>query len=236
MIRKIIRIDEQKCNGCGDCTKACAEGALEIINGKAKLISDIYCDGLGACLGECPAGALEIVEEECNAFDEEKVKKHLKVSIKEIEKKKIPCGCPSAQSIEIEKKHRNDQNNGRIYSELTQWPLKLQLLNPNTPFLKNQDLLLLADCSAVAYPELHRDFLKEKKIATACPKFDDINAHIERIVDIINIAEPKSISVLHMEVPCCFGLYYAALEALEKCGNKIPFKRLKINRSGEILE
>ncbi len=234
--RKIIEIDEAKCDGCGQCCLACAEGALKIIDGKAKLIGDIFCDGLGACIGECPQGALKIIVRPADTFDEEAVKHHLGNAQENIEKS-LPCGCPSTAMMEFKKEpgYENNAPSCEAVSHLGHWPIKLQLLGPQAPFLKNSDLVLIADCAAVAFPGLHEKFLKGHAVAIGCPKFDDIEAHIDRLAHILTEARPKSLTVVHMEVPCCSGFLYAAIEAIKRSSVKIPFKRIIIGRNGDTL-
>jgi ferredoxin len=234
--RKIIAIDEAKCNGCGQCCLACAEGALRLVDGKAKLVGDVFCDGLGACISECPEGALKIIDRPADAFDEKAVKGHPGKIEGENKNKPLPCGCPSSAMMELKNKPCEDTAPaGAAASQLGHWPVKLQLLGPQAPFLKNADLVLLADCVAVAYPDLHKKILKGKAVAIGCPKLDDIEAHIDRLAQIISGARPKSLTVAHMEVPCCSGFLYAATEAIERSGVKIPLKRIIISRSGEVL-
>jgi len=235
--RKIIEIDESKCNGCGQCILGCAEGALRLVDGKAKLVGDVLCDGLGACIGECPEGALKIIDRPAVAFDEKAVEVHLNKIEEENKNKPLPCGCPSSAMMELKKNPCCDdaEPGEAASSQLGHWPVKLQLLGPQAPFLRNADLVLLADCVAVAYPDLHRKILKDRAIAIGCPKLDDLEAHIERLTQIISGARPKSLTVAHMEVPCCSGFLYAATEAIERSGVKIPLKRIIISRSGEVL-
>ena len=236
LTRKIIEIDESKCNGCGQCILGCAEGALRLVDGKAKLVGDILCDGLGACIGECPEGALKIIDRPADEFDEKAVEVHLGKIGNEKNSKPLPCGCPSSAMMELKKNPcENTAPAGAAASQLEHWPVKLQLLGPQAPFLKNADLVLLADCVAVAYPDLHRKILKDNVVAIGCPKLDDIEAHIDRLAQIIAGARPKSLTVAHMEVPCCSGFLYAATEAIERSGVKISLKRIIISRSGEVL-
>jgi ferredoxin len=234
--RKIIEIDEAKCDGCGQCCLACAEGALKIVDGKAMLIGDIFCDGLGACIGECPRGALKIIERAADSFDEKAVKIHLDHA-EENKEKTLPCGCPSTAMMEFKKEPGYDGNepSAESVSHLGHWPIKLQLLGPKAPFLKDSDLVLIADCAAVACPGLHEKFLKGHAVAIGCPKFDDIEAHIDRLALILAEARPKSLTVVHMEVPCCSGFLYAAMEAIERSAVKPPFKRIIIGRNGDTL-
>ena len=238
--REIIKIDEEKCTGCGECIIACAEGALEIVDGKAKLVGDILCDGLGACLGECPEGALEIVEREAAAFDEEAVEERLK-DLSEGERAEEPasgCGCPGAAAMvrETASVQRETGCCGEIPSCLGHWPVKLQLLGPKAPFLKDADLFLVADCVGIAYPEIHRNLISGKAVAIGCPKLDDLQAHIDRLALILKEAKPRSLTVVHMEVPCCFGFVHGAQAAVKAAGVDIPLKRINISRFGEILE
>ena len=248
--RKIIEIDEKKCNGCGQCVSACAEGTLELVNGKAKLVKDIYCDGLGACIGECPEGALKIIEREAGSFDEKAVE-----SRKEGKKPKskggktpktanpggtgetLPCGCPSNTVMDLKTtKTSTPRTAGEIHSELSHWPIKLKLLPPEAPFLKGANLVLLADCSAAAYPNLHPHLLRGRAIVMACPKFDDLEGHINRLAAILEASRPKSLTVVIMEVSCCRGLLFAAEKAVELSGAKIPLNRIVVGRDGRILE
>ena len=246
--RKIIEIDEEKCNGCGQCVTACAEGALALVNGKAKLVGDFYCDGLGACIGECPEGALRIVDREAEDFDEtavEKLKKKSTVPTKDAHSQipassesVLPCGCPSSMSMTISKPEsacRGEPVGGNV-SELGHWPIKLTLLNPNAPFLKGAELVLLADCTAAAYPDLHAKILRNRAIAMGCPKLDDIDAHIEKLAEILKAAQPKSLTVVHMEVPCCKGFFHAAEKAIEMSGVYLPLNVMVISRDGKILK
>jgi ferredoxin len=234
--RKIIEIDEAKCNGCGQCCLACTEGALKLVDGKAKLMGDIFCDGLGACIGECPEGALKIIDRQADEFDEKAVQAHVNKIEEENKNKALPCGCPSAAMMELKNiQCEETAPAGAPASRLGHWPVKLQLLGPQAPFLKNADLVLLADCVAVAYPDLHGKILSGKAVAIGCPKLDDIEAHIDRLAQILTEALPRSLTVVHMEVPCCSGFLYTATEAIERSGVKIPLKKIIISRRGEVL-
>jgi len=245
--RQIIEIDEEKCDGCGQCIIACAEGALELVDGKAKLVSEVYCDGLGACLGECPQGAITIIEREAEEFDEEKVHERLK----ELEgasagkpgqaagESELACGCPSSTTMTLKPGESAGSSEGKeadVSSQLGHWPIKLQLLGPDAPFLKGSDLILMADCSAASYPNLHRDFLSGRTIALGCPKLDDLEAHIEKLAQILETAKPKSLTVLYMEVPCCRGFVFAAHKAAGKAGVDLPIRAVMVGRTGEILK
>lgn len=236
--RKIIEIDEQKCTGCGQCIIACAEGALALVDGKARLVGDVYCDGLGACLGECPEGALRIIEREADEFDEEAVEQMLKHKSEPKHEPAMPCGCPGSHTRVIERPQACDDGEDavEIRSQLGQWPIKLQLLGPGAPFLKGADLLLMADCTAVAFPDLHRKILKGNAVAIGCPKLDNLEAHIQRLAEILKGAKPRSLTVVHMEVPCCRGFVYAAEKAVELSGADLPLATIEIGVNGEILE
>jgi ferredoxin len=220
--RKIVNIDEDKCNGCGVCVIACAEGALRIINGKARLISDTYCDGLGACLGECPQGAITIEERPAAGF---------KGPAPE------PCGCPGSavQELRTEAKPPGIKSAGIEKSQLASWPVQLTLVPPDAPFLKKADILLTADCVPVAYAGFHRDFIAGRVVLVACPKLDDFEAHKERLVRILKTAGPKNLTVVHMEVPCCSGLVLMAREAIKESGVKVPLNEITVSVRGEII-
>lgn len=243
-VREVIEIDENLCNGCGQCILSCAEAALEIVDGKAKLIGDIYCDGLGACLGECPEGALTIINREAENFDEaaveellEKAKSH-KVATTAAPSQSAPCGCPGtmAQSFTHDAAPVSDEQPPALSSQLTHWPIKLQLLGPQAPFLDNADLVLMADCTGFSFPSLHQKILPGSAIAIGCPKLDDLDAHIDRLTEILANAKPKSLTVVHMEVPCCRGFVYAAQKAIEQSGADLPLRRMMIGVNGELLE
>ena len=229
-LRKIVNIDEAKCNGCGECIGKCAEGALQLVNGKAKLLSETYCDGLGACLGECPQGAITIEERPAAEFSEAAVEKHKK----EIERE-MPCGCSSSQVQEFEHKETEKAaSRGEVKSNLGHWPVQLTLVPPNAPFLKNADIVLVADCVPFAYPMLHEDFLAGHAVLVACPKLDDYEAHQEKLTQVLAAAKPKSLTVVHMEVPCCSGLVHMVKQAMAASGVKMPVKEVTIGVKGEI--
>jgi len=241
--RKIIEIDEEKCTGCGQCILACAEGALRLVDGKAKLVGEILCDGIGACIGECPEGALTIVEREAEEFSEAAVTHH---ASKEGTETPVPhgpsvlaCGCPSSAIMAFApERSRGQKDHGpraKVTSELGHWPVKLQLLGPQAAFLKGSDMLLMADCCAVASPDLHETLLKGRTVALACPKLDDAEKHISRLAEILTHATPRTLTVVHMEVPCCTGLVHAALEAVRRAGVNIPVRHVVLGRRGEII-
>ena len=240
--RKIIEIDENRCNGCGFCALGCAEGAIAIIDGKAKLVADTYCDGLGACIGECPQGALKIVEREAEKFDRAAAGKHMD-SKKECEcqtQTVLPCGCPSTQirifpaSGSCEKADKPALQTGSR-SELSHWPVQIRLVPPNAPFLKGADLLVAADCTPFAYARFHEDFLKGKVLLVGCPKLDDAQAYVEKFAQIFREAPIKSITVVVMEVPCCQGLPVIIDKGLALAGKSIPMEKVVINSHGAII-
>ncbi len=237
LLRKIVNIDEDKCNGCGVCVPSCVEGALQIINGKAKLISEQYCDGLGACLGECPLGAITIEEREAEEFNEEVVEHHLHSKEAVHVAEEIPCGCPSATVTQFERRNITEVSEEKPSetlqeSMLTHWPVQLTLVPPSAPFLKRADLVLAADCAPFAYPGFHRDFLKGHALIIACPKLDDFGAHLNKLTQILSYSEPKSLTVVHMEVPCCFGLLHMAQQAVLASGKDIPLEEVTIGVNG----
>jgi Fe-S-cluster-containing hydrogenase component 2 len=239
-MRKIIEIDDELCNGCGECIPSCAEGALEVVAGKARMIAEKYCDGLGACLGECPQGALRVVEREADDFDEEAVEELLS-------KKKSPAapsvgGCPSAHVHMFKAPGPCQSANkslsmvgGTGLSALANWPVKIRLVPPSAPFLKNGDLLVAADCTAVAYPEFHRDFLLGKVVMMGCPKFDDQTAYIQKFKEVFATADLKSITMVIMEVPCCGTMRGIIAEALKQSGKDITVNEAVISVSGDLL-
>ncbi len=231
--RKIVEIDEELCNGCGQCVPACAEGAIEIVDGKARIAAEKYCDGLGACLGECPNGALTIIEREAEDFDEKAVEDHLK-------KATLPCGCPSTtlQTFIPSASARHAVHHageGRSTSNLSHWPIQIRLVPPTVPFLRGADLLVVADCVPVAYPNLHADFLSGKVVLMGCPKLDDVDYYVEKFTDIFRTADIKSVTVLVMEVPCCSGLEMIMERALKAAGREIPLEVVVVSIRGEIL-
>ncbi len=236
MIRKIIEIDEEKCTGCGLCVPSCAEGALQIINGKAKLVKDIYCDGLGACLGECPEGALKIVEREADPFDAKAVEEHLK-EIKHQDE--LPCGCPGSSVRRFEPcpvpERTYNEDDVVLRSELTHWPVQLTLVPPTAPFFQGKELVVAAQCAAFAYANFHKDFLKNRAVVIACPKLDNFSAHLAKLTEIFKLSDIKKVIIAHMEVPCCFGLVHMVNKALEASGKNIPVEDFNIGIRGEII-
>ncbi len=231
--RKIVRIDEEKCNGCGLCIPNCAEGALQIIDGKAKLLNEKFCDGLGACLGHCPQDAIIIIEREAEDFDEKAVEVHLH---KKHETQPLFTGCPSSRAMhfDVPESKREEISATPSISMLSQWPVQLKLVPVNAPYYQNADFLVVADCVPFAYPNFHQDFLKGKILVVGCPKLDDIQYYKEKLAEIFKTNPIKSVTVPYMEVPCCFGLVKATEDAITASGKKIPFKKVKIGIRGEI--
>ena len=209
VLRKIIEIDEDKCNGCGECISSCAEGSLDIVDGKARVVSDRYCDGLGACLGECPTGALSIVEREAEEFDVEAVEEHL-------------AG--------------RETPTVAVGSSLANWPIQIRLIPPTAPFLKDADLLVVADCVPAAFPGFHAEFLAGKVVMMGCPKLDDAESYVDKFTQIFDAAGIKRITTAVMEVPCCSGLPMIVEKAMAASGKAIPMERVVISRKGRILE
>lgn len=263
--RPMIRIDEAKCTGCGDCVTACAEGAIQIIEGKANLVSEIYCDGLGACLGHCPTGALTIEEVEAAAFDEEAVKEHL-ASLAPLGgvgalgglastssapsspgRMELPAapqaqaaaggGCPGSRTRVLAPPSAADESDesGSRPTQLRQWPVQLHLVSPGAPHFEGADVLLAADCAGFALPEFHRDHLKGKSLAIACPKLDQgMEAYLEKLTALIDDARIASLTVLVMEVPCCSGLVGLARAAAAKATRQIPMTFKRIGIAGDV--
>ena len=241
--RKIIQIDQEKCNGCGLCIPSCAEGALQIVDGKAKLVAEKFCDGLGACLGECPEGALTVIERVSEDFDEEAVEEHLKSKgqAHHQESETMACGCPSSQ-IQSFAPGRGTQeahppsNHASQQTALTHWPVQIRLVPPTAPFLKGADLLVAADCTPFAYPNFHRDFINGKVVMVGCPKLDEVEGYIQKFAEIFTTAGIKSITVATMEVPCCQGLPMMVKKGLELSKKKIPLEQVIIGIRGGVLK
>ena len=242
--RKIIEIDDELCDVCGECIPSCAEGALEIVDGKARIIEDKLCDGLGACLGECPTGALRVIERLADDFDEEAVEEHLAQMEKEAPKEEAvaQCGCPSAgiQTFVPTDVARSPEfpvpTEGQTESALSHWPIQIGLIPPKAPFLKGADLLVVADCAPPVYPNFHSDFLRGKTVMIGCPKFDDVQGYIDKFTEIFKINDIKSITTLIVEVPCCAGLPYIVKKGLEASGKNIPVEEVVISTRGKIME
>ena len=250
--RKIVQIDEDKCDGCGQCIMSCAEGALQIKDGKARLVADKYCDSLGACLGECPQGAISIIEREGAPYDEESVKKHLAERtpprpgescgcpsgvLKHFEvKDELPCGCPSSTVAQFKPTSRvsGEVQTDSPPSELAHWPVQLTLVPVKAPFLRGADVLLAADCTAFASGAFHQDFLKNHALLVACPKLDDYEAHLAKLTEIFRQSDIRSLTVLRMEVPCCAGLTRMAMQAILSSNKDIPFKEVILTTRGDV--
>ena len=234
--RKIIEIDDELCDGCGQCIPSCAEGALEIVDGKARVIGEKYCDGLGACLGDCPNGALRIIEREADEFDEEAVEELLVEREKEAPRPMhvISGGCPSSQLQAFNPVP--DRAPEGSESTLSHWPVQIMLVPSNAPFLNGADLLVVADCGALSYPNFHRDFLKGKAVMMGCPKFDNVDLYINKFAKVFTHNNIKSITTLVMEVPCCSALPVIVKKGLELSGKQIPFEEVVISTRGRILD
>lgn len=239
--RKIVRIDEDKCNGCGLCASACAEGAIEIIDGKAKLVGEILCDGLGACLGSCPQAAITIEEREAEVFSEHAVQERVKKVQQQTDcpsSKPSGFGCPGrqVQVMNRPKTEPNTESASSLPSELTNWPIQLRLAPVQAPYFENCNLLIAADCTAFSFGDFHRGFLKDKVLLVGCPKLDDAELYREKLSQILAVNEINSVEVLYMEVPCCFGLVRLVADALALSGKSIPTRMTKISLRGEIVE
>jgi len=280
--RKIIQIDEEKCDGCGLCVPSCAEGAIQIIAGKARLVSDVYCDGLGACLGECPQGAISMVERNAEAFDEEAAKEHVAgLAAEPAAAEAAPRACPGAAVRDLslpllpaanqedrhsclsspvqedrrsclsqEDRHSclsgpnpwdsrgrlsHGEEEGRL-SHLANWPVQLHLVPPNAPFLKNADVLLAADCVPFALADFHRRFLRGRPVLIGCPKLDNATAYVQKLADMLRVSSIRSLTVVHMEVPCCTGLVRIAEAAVRLSGREVPIDDLTISIRGKVLD
>ncbi|UCG14709.1 MAG: 4Fe-4S binding protein [Deltaproteobacteria bacterium] len=239
--RDIVEIDEEKCDGCGDCVIACAEGALEIRDGKARIIREIYCDGLGACIGECPQGALTIVSREADAFDEEAMEEHLKTLRGEQTEETvtgIQTACPGAKLVHFQQPSSEMEPDPKDTpaSALSNWPVQLHLLSETAPFFKESDLLIAADCVPFAMGGFHQRLLRGKILAVGCPKLDDTAAYVSKLSSIFAKNDVRSVTIGYMEVPCCAGLVHVVHKALEASGKAIPVTTVKVGVRGEINE
>ncbi len=231
MIRKIIRIDEEKCNGCGSCAAACHEGAIEMIDGKAKLTREDYCDGLGDCLPACPTDAISFEMREAPAYDEKAVLE----AKKKIETVKLPCGCPGKLSKTIKREAPTPARPQSVSSQLTQWPCQIKLVPVNAPYFDGANLLVAADCTAFAYGNFHSDFIRNHITLIGCPKLDE-GDYSEKLTEIIRNNNIKSVKVVRMEVPCCGGIENAVKKALQNSGKFIPWQVVTISTDGKIIE
>jgi len=229
--RKIIEIDEELCNGCGECVPSCEEGAIQLVDGKAKLIAERYCDGLGACLGECPTGALRIVEREADEFDEAAVEAHLAEM-----KGAAPAGCPGAQARQLRAQQASATPGAPCASALTHWPVQIRLVPPTAPYLKGADLLVAADCVPVAYGGFHQELLPGKVVLIGCPKFDDPQQATDKFADIFATAKIKSVTVAVMQVPCCQGLPMFVQQCMRQACKDVPAEIVVVSLEGELLD
>jgi len=249
MLRKIVKIDQDKCDGCGLCVPSCAEGAIKMINGKAVLSADNLCDGLGACLGDCPRDAITVEEREADEFDEAAVEQHLAAQGKpaplhqHAPQQAAPAqhshaggGCPGSRAMSFDRPQETVSTTpgGSRQSQLAQWPVQLHLVSTTAPYFQDADLLITADCVPVAYAGYHEDFLKGKAVVMGCPKLDDNNFYQQKLTELFSKSDVKSITVLKMEVPCCGGIAVAARQALAASGKQIPYKEVTIGIKGEI--
>ena len=261
MKRDIIRINEEKCTGCGSCVTGCPEGALQIIEGKARIVSDLFCDGLGACIGECPEGAIEVETREAEPYDEYKVMENVAKAGPDVIKAHLQHlhkhgqegladkafdflrqnnitiqGCPSSMTLDLRRSDKQTHEPVMLASELGNWPIQLQLLTPNAPYLKNADLLLAADCAPFVYSNFHQRFLTGKILIIFCPKLDTtLKEYVDKLTEIFQKQDIKSISIVHMEVPCCSGIETVVQRALEKAQKNILVKDYTISIRGEII-
>ncbi len=231
MKRQIIAINEEKCNGCGACAAACKEGAIGLVNGKAKLLRDDYCDGLGNCLPACPTGAITFIEREAAAYDQEAVE-HNKTNT---QADTLPCSCPGTQSKTIAKVDTNAPSNNEIVSQLSQWPVQIKLIPVNAPYFNNAHLLVSADCCAYAYGNFHNRFIKNKVTLVGCPKLDNVD-YTDKLSQIIKNNNIKSVTVVRMEVPCCGGIENAVINALQNSDKMIPWQVITVSTDGKIIE
>ena len=228
MLRKIIQIDENACNGCGACAAACHEGAIGMVNGKAKLLRDDYCDGLGDCLPACPVNAIHFVEREAAPYDEKAVEENKK-------KKAVHGGCPGHQMRRLHAEETAPAAPALATSQLAQWPCQIRLVPENAPYFEDARLLIAADCTAYAYARLHEEFMRGKITLIGCPKLDDTD-YSEKLTRILRQNDIRSVTVVRMEVPCCGGLEYAAKKALQDSGKFIPWQVVTVSVDGKILD
>ena len=236
MVRRVIQIDEEKCNGCGICAEACHEGAIGIVDGKAKLLRDDYCDGLGDCLPNCPVGAISFIEREAAAYDEAAVQENKKKQMQAMGQAPVG-GCPGSRMRQLERKPAEENQNAGspVSSQLRQWPVQIKLAPVNAPYFDGAKLLIAADCTAYAYGSFHQDFIRGKVTMIGCPKLDDVD-YSEKLTEIIRNNDIKSVTVVRMEVPCCGGLEHAAVTALKNSGKFIPWNVVTISIDGKILD
>ncbi len=231
--RKIVKIDEAKCDGCGECVTACAEAAIQIIDGKAKLVSDVYCDGLGACLGHCPQDAISIEERDAAEFDEAATHVHLAQQGKA--QAQTPFVCPGMQAQQFSAASPVDAVDGNVASQLSQWPVQLALVSPQASYFARADLLLVADCVPFAMGDFHDRFLGGRAVVIGCPKLDDCQPYIEKLASIIELNNLKGVTVIHMEVPCCSGLVHVTRQAFQQSAQDLRYRDVAISIKGEVL-
>lgn len=239
MKRKIVEIDQEKCTGCGLCVSACHEGAIQMVNGKAKLVSDSYCDGLGACLPACPTDAIRIVEREAEAFSEEAVQARQAAGVPP-----LPCGCPGTMAkalrptISITPEPVPAAAGAAVApvtSQLTNWPVQIKLISPNAPYLQGASLLIAADCTAFAHADFHARFMRNKVTLIGCPKLDE-GDYTEKLTEILRVNDIRKVTVVRMEVPCCGGIVAAVQQALINSGKMIPWQVVILSREGRVIE
>lgn len=255
MKRKIIEIKEELCNGCGLCVDACHEAAIELVDGKARLISDEYCDGLGDCLPECPTGAILMIERDADPYNEELVMQRIREREEEEAKamssnhehpapSHTGCGCPGMAAASIQRQddeaethsHHHPHHQQEVPSELRQWPVQLNLVHPQAPYLKEADLLIAADCTAYAYGNFHNEFMKGKVTLIGCPKLDDNQYYVEKLTEMFRLNAPKSITVVRMQVPCCGGITAGVRQAMLDSRTIVPYKEVTLSADGQIVQ
>ena len=238
VLRKIIQIDEELCDGCGQCVPDCAEGSLQIIDGKARLVADKLCDGLGACLGACPTGALKIIEREADEFDEEAVEHFLAGKAQAAPAPPATGGCPSARLQNFAPMSPCQAANApatQSGSALTHWPVQIRLIPPTAPFLENCDLLVAADCTALSYATLHQDYIAGRVVMMGCPKFDDQELYVDRFTEIFRTRKLKSLTILIMEVPCCHSMLQIVKQAWDAAKPSFPVRHVIISTRGAVV-
>lgn len=253
IVRSIVQIDEDKCDGCGQCVPACEEGAIRVIDGKARVVSDIYCDGLGACLGHCPRGAISIIQRPAAAFDEEAVARHRQTTapaprpLHQTQPTRSHQGCPGSRPQQLQVLESGPRPplppapaatttpSTNTPSRLTHWPVQLHLVSPHSAFLQHADLLLVADCVPFAYADFHSKILDGRPVTIGCPKLDDCQAYVEKLSQILRVAQIRSLTVVHMEVPCCTGLLRIAQQAVQQTGANLTVQSVVVGIRGQLL-
>ncbi len=242
--RKIIEIDEDKCNGCGACVTKCAEGALQIVDRKAKVVNEVFCDGLGACIGECPEGALKIIERDAPEFDEEAVKRHISEDAREhevVSGEPAACGCPGHAPIDLRghgsaAKDKHVSHHEDMPPELVNWPIQWRLVTPSMQFFKGKEVLIAADCVPFAMRDFHGKYLTGRPVIIGCPKLDEQKSYLEKLTDIVKGSGLTAIQIVHMEVPCCFGLEKLVEEAVLRSGRSVPVKIAVVGVEGQVVK